>query len=99
MYSLSVIKSINARAAAAPKAEATFDRHCSFATSFKTVGNREVRQVVLHSAKHRSTGYIEGAAALRFLVEIQSTNAFEKRDSIIERYFSAVPHGKQKLVA
>ena len=34
MYSLSVIKSINARAAAAPTAEATFDRHCSFATSF-----------------------------------------------------------------
>ena len=93
MYSLNTIHKINAERCKAPSAESTHDRHCSYCVSV----NNGKRGIVLHSAKNRSTAYIEGAAATRFLVEIQSTNAFEKRDSIIERYFSAVPTGKQRV--
>lgn len=90
MYSLTTLHKINAKAAAKPKHENEWSRHCSF--------HQSKPGIVLHSAKLRSTAFLEaGPKAKRFLVEIQSTNSQVKKDSIIESYFSTVPTGKQKL--
>ena len=93
MYALSTLRILNARACAKPAREDETTRHCSHAVSY--LGGK--RQVVLHSAKQRSTGVIEGKAATNFLVEYQATNSRVKQDALVERYFSTVPTGKQKL--
>ena len=98
MYGLNTIRKINAERCARPSPESETTRHCSHAVSTRQVGNREIRQVVLHSARQRSTALIEGATAARFLVEYQSTNSLTSQDAIIEKYFSGVPTGKQALV-
>lgn len=88
MYSLNTIRHINAPKAV-PAKEDAFSRHCSYHASPKGV--------VLHSAKHRSTGFIEGAQAKRFLADVQSTNSQTKKDAIVESYFGSVPTGKQRI--
>jgi len=91
MYALNTIIAINAKAASAPKHETETTRHCSYCQSRAGI--------VLHSAKQRSTAFIEGAAAKRFLAGWLSTNSATKRDALVESYFSAAPTGKQRLVA
>jgi hypothetical protein len=95
MYSLNSIRKINDARCAKPAAEETFTRHCSHAVSVKD----GVRSVVLHSAKHRNTAFITGATATRFLAELQAENSDTRRDAVIERYYNAVPTGKQRIIA
>lgn len=99
MYSLQTLRKLNAQRAAKPAREDETTRHCSHCVSLKTVRGREIRQVVLHSAKHRDTAYIEGAAATRFLAEIQATNSDVRRDAIVERWYNTAPTGKQSIAA
>lgn len=90
MYSLATIIHINAAAASAPKAETEATRHCSF--------HKSKAGIVLHSARLRSTAFIEGKAAQkRFEVEMLSTNSQVKKDGIIESYFASAPTGKRRL--
>ena len=93
MYCIATLKNINAIAAKKPPAENAFSRQSSWLES--TSGGK--KGIVLHSASQRSTGWIEGAAARNFKLEILSTNSSAKRNSIIENYFSAVPRGKQRV--
>ena len=92
MYSLNTLHRINAQAAAEPKAETFATRHCSFC-------QQDDGAVVIHSAKQRSTGYLNPEAGRRFLAAWRGTNSGEQRDALVERYFSAIPTGKQQLVS
>lgn len=95
MYSLQSLHKINAEAAQKPRHEDELSRHCSYHVSVARSGNRTI---ILHSAKQRSTAAIENQLACRkFLCDVQATNSVEKRDALIEGYFSAAPRGKQRL--
>ena len=92
MYSLHVIRQINAKAATAPKAETAITRHCSFHAGRDGV--------VLHSARTRSTGFLSaGVNAKTFLADWYATNSTVKRDAVVESYFRTIPTGKQKVAA
>ena len=92
MYSLSVIQSINAKAAKAPKRETAANRQCSYC--------RSKAGIVLHSASLRSTAFLEGKVACdKFEAEWFSTNSVHKRNAIVESYFRSVPTGKRKVRA
>ena len=71
---------MNDAAAAKPRAETAFTRHCSYAKS-------PLGGLVLHSALHRSTVYLEGKAATNFLVSWFATNSAKKRDRLVESFF------------
>lgn len=79
MYSLDVIKSMNARAAQRRPVENEITRHCSFCQS--SAG------VVLHSAKRRSTGFLRGRAASAFVRRWNRLRSAAKRDQLVESYF------------
>jgi len=90
MYCLAVIHKINADAAKAPKRETDQSRRCSY--------HRSSRGIVLHSARNRSTAFIEGKRRCdRFEVEWSATNSADKRDALVESYFNTLPTGKQKI--
>ena len=91
MYSLNTLRKLNDARCAAPAREDELTRHCSHCVSVKD----GVRSVVLHSAKHRNTAFISGHTATRFLAELQGSNSVVEHDAITERYYNAVPTGKQ----
>lgn len=62
-------------------AESETSRHCSYA------GDAE-SGVVLHSAKQRSTVFLNGANARAFLAAWFGTNSAEKHDELVESYFN-----------
>lgn len=95
MYDLNTIRKINAKAASAPAREDERTRHCSHCVSVKD----GVKSVVLHSAKHRNTAFISGHTAEQFLVAWQGSNSDIEHDRPVERYYNAVPTGKQRLAA
>ena len=99
MYNLHTIHKINAERCAKPQREDETTRHCSYCVSIRRVQGRDERQIVLHSAKHRNTAFIKGAAAPRFLVEYQACNSYVRKDALIERYFNSAPTGKQNIVS
>ncbi len=78
MYSLEIIRAINARPPVRTETETT--RHCSFS------GNAE-RGIVLHSARQRSTAFLSDFQARMFLLEWRHTAPGAKRDELIEAYF------------
>lgn len=78
MYSLDIIKSLNAKAAA--PAEDNFSRLCSF--------TRSAQGVVLHSALKRSTAFLEGNEAAKFLRMAARNRTPARRNALIESYFS-----------
>jgi len=79
MYCLSVIKSMNARAARRKAAENAFTRHSSYAVSRSGI--------VLHSAVWRSTVFISGPTAATFLRRVKAARSAAKRDAIINSHF------------
>lgn len=94
MYCLSVIRKINAEAATKPRHETETTRHCSF---HKQTRGANKGCIVLHSAKLRSTGWLEREQARRFEAEYYSTNSITKRDQIIESWFRVQPTGKRRI--
>ena len=101
MYSLNTLRKINARAAEAPRGEDTFSRHCSHCVNVKTDPEPGVvsRSVVIHSAKHRNTAYLEGKRAENLLVALQASNSVVEHDRLIEEAYNGVPVGKQQVVS
>lgn len=81
MYSLETIKKLNAEAATRAAAETETTRHCSFV--------RSAQGVVLHSAKQRSTLFIDGLIAARFLRMSARNRMPAARDRLIESYFTS----------
>jgi hypothetical protein len=98
MFDLITLRKLNAKRCASPKAETTSSRHCSHCVSVRGTGRSAVTQVVLHSARHRNTAFIEGRAAKQFLVEFQSTNSQTRQNALIERWYNTIPTGKQNIV-
>jgi len=80
MYSLEQIKKLNAVAATAPAPENELSRHCSFV--------RSSQGIVLHSAKLRSTCFLDGNEAAKFLRMAARNRTPERRDKLIESYFT-----------
>ena len=80
MYSLDTIKSLNAKAATAPAVETETTRHCSFV--------RSSQGVVLHSARQRSTVFLSGNDAAKFLRMAARNRSPARRDALIESYFA-----------
>ena len=80
MYSLETIKKLNAEAAVRAAAETETTRHCSFV--------RSSQGVVLHSAKLRSTAFLDGNEAARFLRLAARNRTPGRRDALIESYFT-----------
>lgn len=80
MYSLEEIKFINAAAAKSTVAENELSRHCSFV--------RSSQGIVLHSAKLRSTCFLDGNEAAKFLRMAARNRTPERRDKLIESYFT-----------
>jgi hypothetical protein len=76
MHSLEVIKSMNNRPVAQHETETT--RHCSYTKS--------AQGVVLHSAKQRSTVFLSGADATRFIGWAKNCTV-SGLDRLIESYF------------
>ena len=91
MYSLTTLRKINAEAAKAPRHETDATRRCSY--------KRSRAGIVLHSARQRSTAFIEGRRADLFEAAWLGTNSAEKRDQIVESYFRSVATGKQTKVS
>lgn len=91
MYSLNTIHRINAQAASAPARETETTRRCSYC-------EQPDGAVILHSARQRSTAYLNPEQGKRFLAEWLSTNSQEKKDFLVETYFNTVPVGKQQIV-
>lgn len=81
MYSLETIKKLNAEAAVRAASETETTRHCSYV---KSAGG-----VVLHSAKRRSTLFLDGLIAARFLRMAARNRTPGRRDALIESYFTA----------
>ena len=80
MYSLEQIKKLNAAAATAPAPENELSRRCSFV--------RSSQGIVLHSAKLRSTCFLDGNEAAKFLRMAARNRTPERRDKLIESYFT-----------
>lgn len=80
MYSLDTIKKLNAEAATRAAAETETTRHCSYVKS--------LQGVVLHSAKQRSTCFLDGNEAARFLRMAARNRTPVRRDALIESYFT-----------
>ena len=80
MYSLEQINKLNAAAVAAKPVESETSRHCSFV--------RSSQGVVLHSAKQRSTAFLDGNEAAKFLRMAARNRSPERRDKLIESYFT-----------
>lgn len=79
MYSLSIIKQLNATPR--PKHESETTRHCSFSGTAQ-------KGIVLHSAKKRSAVFLAaGTPAREFLACWHSTNSAIRRDAYVEAYF------------
>lgn len=81
MYSIEQIKKMNAAAATTPAPENETTRHCSFV--------RSSQGIVLHSAKLRSTVFIDGNEAAKFLRMAARNRTPERRDKLIESYFTS----------
>ena len=58
MYSLNTLQKLNAERCKAPARESETTRHCSYCVSIGRSGKKPIKQVVLHSAKHRNTALI-----------------------------------------
>ena len=72
---------MNREAAAAWIVENETNRPCSFAGD-------SASGVVLHSAKHRNTVFVQGGrSAAAFLARWWSVNSQEARDRLVESYF------------
>ena len=83
MHSLETLHVLNARAArrsAQQAAETETSRHCSFV--------HNSRGLVLHSAKRRGIVFLEGVEAAKFLRLAAKNRRPEKRDVLIESYFT-----------
>lgn len=80
MYPLETIKSLNEQAATAPAPETETTRHCSFV--------RSSQGIVLHSAKQRSTVFLSGNDAAKFLRMAARNRTPFRRDKLIESYFT-----------
>ena len=80
MYPLETIQKMNEQAATAPAAETETTRHCSFV--------RSSQGVVLHSAKQRSTVFLSGNDAAKFLRMAARNRTPLRRDKLIESYFT-----------
>jgi hypothetical protein len=89
MHSLTTLRKINAERCKAPLSETETSRHCSHCVSIQNVKGKDVRTVVLHSAKQRNTTALTGDTATRFLVEFQALNSQTRKDALIERYFAS----------
>ncbi len=79
MYSIETIKKLNAEAATRAAAETETTRHCSYVKSSQGV--------VLHSAKLRSTCFLDGNEAAKFLRLSARNRTPARRDALIESYF------------
>ena len=79
MYSLEQIKKMNAASITPVETETT--RHCSFV--------RSSQGIVLHSAKLRSTCFLDGNEAAKFLRMAARNRTPERRDKLIESYFTS----------
>jgi hypothetical protein len=87
MHSIEGIRSLNRKAAARAKrvaAESETSRHCSYSGDVEN-------GVVLHSAKQRSTAFIEGGKARVFLAAWLGTNSAEAHNKLVESYFAHSP--------
>ena len=80
MYSLDTLKKMNADAVTRATAETETTRHCSFV--------RSSQGVVLHSARQRSTVFLSGNDAAKFLRMSARNRTPARRDAIIEAYFT-----------
>jgi hypothetical protein len=76
MYSLNIIHALNRQASTPAENETT--RHCSIC--------RSRAGIVLHSAKKRSTAFIKGVSATRFL-RAYDRATLAKRDALVESFF------------
>lgn len=81
MYSIETIKKLNSEAATRAAAETETTRHCSFV--------RSAQGVVLHSAKLRSTCFLDGNEAAKFLRMAARHRSGLRRDTLIESYFTS----------
>lgn len=80
MHCLETLRMLNDRAANRQTAETETTRHCSYSGD-------AISGVVLHSSKQRSTAFLEGRAAVKFLADWLGTNSTTIRDSLVESYF------------
>lgn len=80
MYSLETIQKLNAEAAVRAATETETTRHCSYV--------RSSQGVVLHSAKLRSTCFLDGNDAAKFLRMAARNRTPDRRDALIESYFT-----------
>jgi hypothetical protein len=79
MFDLATIHRLNEQAATQRPFETETTRHCSICRSHAGV--------VLHSAKQRSTVFLSGSPAKRFLAKWKACRALSSRDHLVESFF------------